>query len=69
MIDVIDGKADSSALLSSYGDAVESYKLVSNSLFTTYTFAHQQTWQIRLAGEKGYKARGGNPHIVDIEGI
>jgi hypothetical protein len=29
MINVIDGKADSSTLLSSYADAAESYKLAS----------------------------------------
>ena len=32
MINVIDGKADSSTLLSSYADAAESYKLVSGPL-------------------------------------
>jgi len=32
MINVIDGKADSSTLLSSYADAAESYKLVSDLL-------------------------------------
>jgi len=30
MINVIDGKADTSTLLSSYADAAESYKLVSH---------------------------------------
>jgi len=69
MINVIDGKADSSTLLSSYADAVESYKLVSVSSVAFDFEADGQTWQIRLAGERSYKARGGNPHIVDIEGI
>jgi hypothetical protein len=36
MINVIDGKSDSSTLLSSYADAVESYKLVCLSFFTRY---------------------------------
>lgn len=54
IIDVIDGQADKSVILSSYADAAESYKL---------------TWQIRLAGEKGYQARGGRPHIVNIHGV
>jgi hypothetical protein len=37
MINVIDGKADSSILLSSYADAAESYKLVS-CLFSSSAF-------------------------------
>jgi hypothetical protein len=37
MINVIDGKADSSTLLSSYADATESYKLVGR-LFSSSAF-------------------------------
>jgi hypothetical protein len=33
MINVVDGKEDSSTLLSSYADAAESYKLVCRSFF------------------------------------
>jgi hypothetical protein len=69
MINVIDGKSDSSTLLSSYADAAESYKLVSFLISSWTLYTDEQTWQIRLAGERSYKARGGNPHIVDIEGI
>jgi hypothetical protein len=38
MINVVDGKADSSTLLSSYADAAESYKLVCHSLFIHYSY-------------------------------
>ena len=38
MINVIDGKADSSTLLSSYADAAESYKLVCRSFFIHYSY-------------------------------
>ncbi|GFZ43959.1 hypothetical protein JCM24511_01679 [Saitozyma sp. JCM 24511] len=44
LVDVVDGKAPQSAILSTYADALESYKL---------------TWAIRSAGEKAYEARGG----------
>ncbi|WVR07063.1 hypothetical protein IAU60_004102 [Kwoniella sp. DSM 27419] len=44
IIDVIDGTADASVILSSYEDAIESYKL---------------TWAITRAGEQSWAARGG----------
>ncbi|RSH87388.1 hypothetical protein EHS25_003297 [Saitozyma podzolica] len=44
LVDVVDGKAPQSVILSTYADALESYKL---------------TWAIRNAGEKAYEARGG----------
>ncbi|WVF71483.1 hypothetical protein IAT40_006289 [Kwoniella sp. CBS 6097] len=44
IIDVVDGKADKSVILSSYEDAIQTYEL---------------TWAIRRAGEKSYAARRG----------
>jgi hypothetical protein len=62
IIDVADGKADRSIILSPYEDAIKTYELVSSSRFPIYHWTQRvktllQTWAIRKQGETEYQAR------------
>ena len=58
MVDVVDGVADKSVILSTYEDAMESYKLVSERPHHIWPLTSwPQTWEIRWRGEKTSKER------------